>query len=530
MNEKNSYESFLEQRRAGILLHVTSLPSSLGLGTLGKQANRFIDFLHETDISVWQMLPIHPLHRVPLNTPYRNFLSPYQPMSAFAGNPMFVNLKKLMQRNWLPMQPLPKYAVEQIEYAFDYRRNTLKEAYRYFSQHASDDDQQAFQNFVNAEKDWLKDYALFCGLKDFYNGVCWWNWKDKGHRNHDAEALERFQQRQDKKYCLEQYYFEQFAFFTQWQELKEQARQKGVYLFGDMPHFMAYDSVDVWAHRDYFLLDDNGIPQFISGSPPENDFFDSRYGQRWGHPLYHWDKHQQDGFQWWLQRFAKMEQLFDMVRLTHFKGFCQCWAVAYPEHGPDARIGEWQSVPGEALFSKLKDRNFSMELLAEDIGATADSEKLRQQFDFFSMKLLQLAFDLDNNSSFDLTNHHLPHRHYPRDVVYTGTHDSNTTVGWFKKIKPKPENEKLQFVCNYLLDANKRDMPWPMIQAALQSVAKLAVIPMQDILSLDSEARINQPSRSRHKNLWRWQLDWQLVKPDIQTRLKKLVQLYERKG
>ncbi len=525
MNEKNNPESFLEQRRAGILLHITSLPSTLGLGSLGKQANRFIDFLHDTDISVWQMLPIHPLHRVPKKTPYRDFLSPYQPMSAFAGNPMLINLKNLMQKNWLATQPLPKYTSEQIEQTFEYRRTMLKEAYRHFSNNASQDDKQAFQKFVDAEKDWLKDYALFCALKDFYSGACWWNWIDKGHRNHDAKALEQFQQHKDKKYCLEQYYFEQFAFFTQWQELKTHARQKDVYLFGDMPHFMARDSVDVWAHRDYFLLDENGISQFISGSPPEGDFFDSKHGQRWGHPLYNWDKHQQDGFQWWLKRFAKMEQLFDMVRLTHFKGFCQCWVVACTESGTDANIGQWQSVPGEALFSKLKEQKFSMELLAENIGATEESEKLRQQFDLFSMKLLQLAFDLDNNNP-NLRNHHLPHRHYPSDVVYTGMHDSNTTVSWFKKMEAKPE--RLQFICNYLLDANKKDMPWPMIQAALHSVAKLSIIPMQDVLGLGSEARMNQPNRPRHKN-WRWQLDWGLVKPDIQTRLKELVQLYERK-
>jgi 4-alpha-glucanotransferase len=511
-----------DRRRAGVLLHITSLPSRLGLGTLGPNADMFVDFLRGANLSVWQMLPIHPLHRVPVKTPHRDFLSPYQPMSAFAGNPMLISLNVLVSNGWLP--PIVFPTTDCVETAFEYRHKILKDAYFYFSKHANAVDKQNFQDFINRESYWLKDYALFCALKDFYSGACWWNWGDEGHRNHDSEALSKFEQRSEKKYCLEQYYFEQFAFFSQWQRLKDLATQQGVYLFGDMPHFMALDSADVWAHRQYFLMDEQNLPTFLAGSPPQGDFFQPVLGQCWGNPLYNWQKLEQDGFQWWLKRFEKMSQMFDIIRLTHFKGFQRCWGVPN-SHVIDVNAGQWQYVPGERFFAKLQEQGCSASIVAEDIGASKELIDLRFELKFFGIKILQLAFNANENHGLQLDNQHMPHHHIPHCVVYTGTHDSNTTKAWFANLS----EDKKRAICEYIVDADFNNVPWSMIKTAFQSVTKLSIIPMQDILSLDGDCRMNQPCSGSRKNHWRWKFKWEQITPDINQKLQKLVNIYDRK-
>jgi len=513
----------LDKRRAGILLHITSLPSTLGLGNMGRNAYLFVDFLKTCNLSVWQVLPIHPLHRVPVDAPYRDFLSPYQPMSVFAGNPMLINLRKLIEKGWLPRMNFPANSSDwSMEKVFEYRYKCLKDSYNYFEKHASPEDKQSFDHFIN-QHDWLKDYALFCVLKDFYGGACWWDWSDTGHRNHDLDALDQFMNQDDNENRLRQYYFEQFAFFTQWQELKQYANDKGIQLFGDMPFFVARDSVEVWAHREYFQLDEHGIPLFLSGfsySQPDK-------GQCWGHPLYNWGVAPEESFQWWLKRFKVVNDLFDMVRLTYFQGFQYCWAI--PNETPiNFAHGKWQRTAGRALFVELLKQNLSVTLIAEDIGVTDEVIRLRNEFKFLGIKLLQLAFDKKGGKQ--LSNYHLPHNHLPRDVVYTGTHDTDTAKSWFFNDRPGETQEdkenRQEFVCSYL-DAKAEDMPFRLIRAAFQSSSKLAMIPMQDLLSLEGECRMNTPGTSDSSN-WRWQLQWLLITQEIEQKIKEWMEKYER--
>jgi 4-alpha-glucanotransferase len=520
----STMNNVLDKRRAGVLLHITSLPSSLGLGTLSRRAYWFIDFLKSSGLSVWQVLPIHPLHRVPIGTPHRDFLSPYQPMSVFAGDPMLINFHKLVDRGWLPRMTFSDYSSDQIEQAFEYRHQCLNDAYLYFAEHANLQDKKKFDDFVEQQNWWLEDYALFCALKDFYIGACWWDWADMGHRNHDPDALAQFRQR--KEHYFKQYYFEQFAFFTQWQELKQYANDNGVYLFGDMPFFVAQDSVDVWAHREYFQLDQNSKPLFLSGSPPKNHRFHFDKGQCWGHPLYDWRVASEESFQWWLKRFNMANYLFDIVRLTYFQGFHDCWAIRN-EQSIKPENGNWQRVPGSALFTELQKQNLPLPIVA-DVGVTDGVIQLRNKFKFLSIKLLQLAFDMKQEEQ--LGNYHLPHYHLPRDVVYTGTHDSDTTKNWFFKtgtLEEQENNEKKQkFICNYL-GSKAEDMPLPLVRAAFQSPSKLAIVPMQDLLSLEGECRMNIPGTSVYSN-WRWQLPWQELSNEIVQQVRELVEQYDR--
>jgi 4-alpha-glucanotransferase len=487
---------------------------------MGKHAYMFVDFLKECGLSVWQVLPIHPPQNVPLNTPHRDFLSPYQPQSVHAGNPMLIDLQKLIDKGWLPRKSLPSFNNhEQLEQSFKYRRARLKEASIRFFRYAKKREREEYQQFVEENNWWLDDYALFCALKYTYRDVCWWKWPVKDYSRYEANALEKARNRFAEK--INQYKFIQFAFFKQWYELKEYAHQKGIYLFGDMPFFVARDSVDVWNKRDNLLLDEEGKPLFLSGSPPINDYFCPNKGQCWGHPLYNWDNLQKDNLQWWIARLKSANRLFDLVRLTHFRGFYQCWAI--PANDPKPRNGKMLLIPGEALFSKFIEEqicsNSSMRCIAEDVGVPKGVKELRNKFKLPGIKILQLAFDLE------LRNHHLPHHHSLDDIIYIGTHDSNTTAGWFQKIKE--ENEKRQkYLCDYL-NTQSENVPWAMIQAAFQSVAKLAIIPMQDILNLDAKHRMNTPGTSNSRN-WRWQFKWLQVTSEIKMKLKNLVKCYER--
>jgi len=512
--------NLLDKRRAGILLHITSLPSTLGNGTMGNDAYRFVDFLKDCNLSVWQVLPIHPPQNVPIRTPHRDFLSPYQPQSVYAGNPMLIDLQKLIDKGWLPKKQLPLFNNhEQLEQSFEYRRARLKEASIHFFQHAKKGERDKYQQFVEENNWWLNDYALFRALKYNYQNTCWWNWFNEEHRHYGSQALVKARKR--LKPFIEWHYFIQFAFFTQWQELKEYANHNGVYLFGDMPFFVARDSVEVWAYRNNFLLDKNGKPRYLSGISPKDDYFHFGKGQCWGHPLYDWENLKQDDFKWWISRFKKADELFDFVRLTYFRGFYQCWAI--PAGNP-AASGKWRLTPWRALFNRVKKENIVKynfkKWIAEDVGASRRTIGLRS-YEFSGIKILQLAFN--DNSKVPLRNSHLPHHHSLNDVVYTGTHDSNTTLGWFNWVKKDKYKEK--YVCDYL-NAKPVDFPWGLIQAALRSVAKLAIIPMQDILSLDSEHRMNNPCNPSRN--WRWQFKWSQITPDTEKKLKEMVERYER--
>ncbi len=510
---------FFKKRHAGILLHITSLPGTVGNGDLGEQAYYFIDFLKECGLSVWQMLPINPPHMLPLRYPHREFLSPYQCQSAHAGNPLLINLERLVEKQWLTETETSKFNHYPLK-AIGYRYTRLKEAYKGFSKRASQAEQNAFAEFSDKHKHWLDDYALFRALKDKYDNAPWWKWPDKGCRDRTPLALKKAQNRLSA--CIEQHQFEQFVFFQQWQALQNYAHEQGIYLFGDIPLFMARDSVDVWVYRDNFLLDASGKPTVVAGAAP--DYFCPN-GHSWGNPIYNWPTLQADDFQWWLNRFHTLHQRFDLVRLSHFRGFETCYAIPNTE-AIVTQNGTDMKVPGEALFKMLHNVQQKWEktllLIAEELGKMPDTvTALRDQFGLPGIRILQLGFDSGILNYSQSNNPNLPHNHRKHSVIYTGTHDSNPTLGWFKKLTP----EKQQEVCRYL-NAHPDDMPWPLIQAAFASVSKLAIIPMQDILALDIKHRMNTPGKKTGN--WRWRFEWAQKPNCVEDKLRRLAEFYGR--
>lgn len=509
--------SILDKRRAGVLLHITSLPSTLGFGSMGRHAYRFVDFLRECGLSVWQILPIHPLHRVPLRTPHRDCLSPYQPMSAFAGNPMLINLRKLIDRDWAPRVSLPIYNRDQLVDAVKYRHSFLKNSYSYFSKHSSSEDKHNFCIFMDKNKEWLEDYALFCVFKDIYKDVAWWGWERKGFRNHKSEAMKQASEKFLQQ--VNEYYFEQFVFFTQWDELKTYANDNGIYLFGDMPFFVSGDSVDVWAHRDYFLLDERGKLEFTSGVCKSN-FVYPYQEQFYDYPLYHWDNMKKTEFTWWCDRFMNLDRLFDIARLTYFQGFEKCLKVPCTGSKPMSRSeGICYPTPTGSLFAKINQHTHIP--MVTDVPAPPNGNKLHEQLNLYSSKVLQLAFC--GEDAIRSKNCHLLHKHLPSDVFYTGTHDSNTILGWLKELQIN-NSDKLKHICDYF---DIQPLPELFIKATFRSVAKLAVIPMQDILELDESCRMNIPETLSFNN-WRWHFEWSQLTYETENKLKEWVTKYDR--
>ena len=505
-----------DKRRAGILLHITSLPGAPGNGDLGRQAYYFIDFLKECGLSVWQTLPICPPHK-------STDLSPYQCQSAHAGNPLLISLGGLFDKGWL--SNTEKLEFSQQQNTIQYRYDCLKKAYAGFSERAEEDDRKSYKKFVLEQAYWLEDYALFRALKDKHEKeIAWWDWELK-YRVH-AQALEQVQTDETLKNAFEQYRFEQFVFFSQWKKLKDYAHQNGVSLFGDMPIYVAEDSVDVWAKGENFLLDETtGRAKFVAGVPPE--FFAPNTGQCWGNPIYNWKNLQADGFKWWIERFRTLHQLFDLVRLSHFCGFQECYAI--PNTDPlFIKKGHWmKGLPGEALFNTLQKEQENWDspllLVAETVGMKSKTEvlKLRDEFKFPGIRILQLGFDSGPLNYTNSDNPHLPHNIGAHHVAYTGTHDNNTTLGWFQALEPDLQ----QKVCEYL-HANPNDMPWSLIEKAFETTASLVVIPMQDILAGDARQRMNIPGTS--KGNWRWRFNWRDVSSQSKEQLKEFVERFGR--
>lgn len=492
----NTTHNFFNRRRAGILLHPTSLPGTPGNGDLGEHAYRFVDFLADSGLTIWQMLPVNPPH---------GDLSPYQCQSSHAANPQLISLDRLVGQGWLTEDTSPPMELRE---AIPYRHARLKDAYAGFVQKASHAERDAYAEFIATHAHWLEDYALFRALKEEYQDHPWWEWP-AAYRDRDPKALAEVQMKLVAR--IEQTRFEQFVFSNQWQDLRHYAQVVGVSLFGDIPIFVAEDSADVWASREYFLLDKKGRPTVVAGVPP--DYF-SQTGQRWGNPHYDWEKMQRTGFQWWIERIKTTQELFDVVRIDHFRGFEACWQI--PSSCPTAVEGKWVRVPGEALFETLQ-KHTTLPLVAEDLGIITDEvNRLRNRFGFPGMKILQFAFD--SNAE----NPYLPHNHTQNSVVYTGTHDNNTTLGWFQELPMSVQ----QYVCEYL-HAPPYDMPWPLIEAAFASCAILAVVPMQDILSADSRQRMNTPGTTNDRN-WRWRFKWEHLPAGVNDKLRHLAKFYGR--
>lgn len=475
-----------QQRRAGVLLHITSLPSA----NLGEDAYRFVDFLQEAGVSVWQMLPLGPTH---------SDGSPYQCLSAHAANTNLICMETVQQQSWVDA------GVLQGDDSFLIK---LVHSYRQFMRQANSDEKAAFTDFCQNQHYWLDDYVIFSEIRHLNHTTAWFHWSED-LRDRDRRALQKI--RDERAESLDIRRFAQFLFFQQWHALQQYANERGVLLFGDMPIFVAHDSADVWANPKLFTLDKKGIATKVAGVPP--DYF-SETGQRWGNPLYRWQQHIDQDFLWWQQRLKTQLALFDLIRIDHFRGFEACWAI--PASCETAIDGKWVKAPGDALFNKLVSTFGELPLVAEDLGIITDEvTALREKYAMPGMKILQFAFGDDAN------NPYLPHRHTPDSVSYTGTHDNNTTVGWYDDLD---DNIKAR-IYEYLGDSQEA-MPWLLIRTSLQSVSQLAVIPMQDILSLDGAHRMNVPGTCEGN--WTWQFSWDRVNATCAPRLKKLNDLYGR--
>lgn len=485
------------QRRAGVLLHPTSLPESPGNGDLGHQAYRFIEFLHACGFKVWQMLPLGPTH---------NDKSPYQCLSAHAGNPLLISLDWLEDKGWLDRKKIATTGTDD-----GYRLNCLRQAAENFYQKNDEFWSHKIAEFSRQHERWLDDYALFMALKNRHHNQPWYKWP-AAERHREKPALDHV--REEFQSTIKQTIFEQFVFFSQWHELRGYANKHEVELFGDMPIFVATDSADVWAQRDNFLMNEDGDMDYIAGVPP--DAF-SETGQRWGNPLYNWKHMQATDFSWWKARFDTQLELFDMIRIDHFRGLQACWQI--PAEDETAVNGSWVEVPGRELLQALFETFHRLPLVAEDLGLITDEViELKEAFNLPGMKVLQFAFD--GNSK----NPHLPHRHEVNALIYTGTHDNDTTLGWFNDASNYNRAYLEEYTGQSIESAEQ--VVWLMMRLAMSSVSFLAVLPIQDLLLLDSSARMNSPGTVG--NNWHWRLDSTVIKPELIKKISRLIKLYQR--
>lgn len=495
---KNSLFNGVDKtRRAGVLLHPTSLPGRADHGDIGHEAYRFIEYLSENNYKVWQMLPLGPTH---------DDNSPYQCLSSHAGNPALISLDWLIDKKWLDIKKL-----NANDFDADYRKLCLQQAGEQFYFLNDTFWNKQLEIFTKKHDYWLADYALFVALKTKNKNKPWYEWPDS-ERHYDMPVLEKL--RETLQDSIKQTVFEQFVFFTQWHEIRDYAKKYDIELFGDIPIFVARDSADVWAQKENFLINSNGEMEFIAGVPPDA-FSDT--GQRWGNPLFDWEYMKSNKFDWWKQRFKTQLELFDMIRVDHFRGLQACWHI--PQTDDTAINGAWVSVPGKELLNELFLVFDYLPLVAEDLGVITDEViALKNTFSLPGMKVLQFAFD--GNSM----NPHLPHSHEFNDVVYTGTHDNDTSLGWAKNT----ENYNAEYFQSYTATANDNAemIVLTMIRLAMASVSFLCVVPMQDILMLDSSARMNTPGTVG--NNWSWRFEWQQVRPDVNQQILQFMTLYQR--
>ncbi len=484
------------RRRAGILLHISSLPGEGENGDFGQEAYNFIDFLHNSGITVWQTLP--------LGMPHGDG-SPYQCLSSHAGNPAFISIKWLEEKGWL--QSGEKSGEDLGASAFT-KSCLVAKAFSGFKSLANKKDKECFDQFCKEKASWLDDFSLFFSLKQEFGGKCWNQWPDN-LKNRETKAIKEANQRLSS--LIESVKFEQFVFFKQWNELKVYAKEKNVLMFGDIPIFVAYDSADVWANKDVFKLDKKGEMPVVAGVPP--DYF-SETGQRWGNPHYDWGFLKKTGFKWWIDRIKTQNELFDILRIDHFRGLESAWEI--PANEETAINGKWVVAPGKALLKAVLKECTSISLIAEDLGIiTEEVDALRNEFNLPGMKILQFAFD--GNSD----NLYLPHNHEKNSIVYTGTHDNDTTLGWFNSLNDYEKHRVYEY-----LGFSSVAMPSVLVGVALGSVANLVILPMQDILELGSEDRMNIPGTSEGN--WSWRFDWSQLTESQSGRLTHLVKLFGR--
>lgn len=477
------------RRTSGVLLHVTSLPGPHGMGDFGPGAYHFVDWLHGAGQGLWQWLPTTPIG--PAN-------SPYQSVSAFAGSPLMVALEPLVQAGWLDAPALPEGGFDALQVNYErvvpWRMAQLRAAFAGFEARADAGARAAFGTWAQGEASWLDDYSLFMALETAHAGMPWWTWAPEWR---DREPAALAAARTDRADEIRFWAFVQWCFDTQCAALKAYAQAKGVRLVGDLPIFIAHHSADCWARPDLYFLDENRQPTVVAGVPP--DVF-SADGQRWGNPLYRWDRMAAENFAWWSARLRRALTQADIFRIDHFRGFAGYWEV--PASAPTAATGRWIAGPGRALFDAIEAALGSLPIIAEDLGViTPDVEALRDGCAFPGMRILQFGFGADGSHEF------LPHHYVPHCVVYTGTHDNDTVLGWWRAA---PERER-QFAGTYLA-CSERDVHWAMIRAACNSVAEMAIFPLQDVLGLDGAHRMNLPGSV--DNNWAWRFDWHMVGPE----------------
>ncbi len=494
------------ERNAGILLHPTSLPGKYGIGDLGHDAYRFVDFLVEAGQRVWQTFPLGP-------TGYGD--SPYQCFSAFAGNPLLVSPDLLKEKGFLSEEDLaniPEFDPVKIDYGrvIEYKWGLLNKAFDNFK-NDHHEWHQNFEEFCNKHSEWLEDYSLFMACKEHHGGKVWREW-DEEIAFRKPGAVESWKEKLKDR--IEYQKFIQFLFFEQWHSIRDYANSKGIKIIGDVPIFIAYDSSDLWANKHLFTVNEDGILETVAGVPP--DYF-SPTGQLWGNPLYRWEEMEKNNFAWWKKRISATFELVDIVRIDHFRGLEAFWEI--PGDAPTAETGRWVKAPGDKLFAELKKEFGDLPIIAEDLGVITDEvRQLRDKYNLPGMKIMQFAFGENGDKNF------LPHRYVRNCVVYSGSHDNDTTRGFFEEEKQKGSGifEWTQKYLNYF----GNDIRFAVIKAAYSSVANTVVIPMQDILNLGTEARMNFPGRPYGN--WQWRFTWEQIPDGLAQIYKEMTILYER--
>lgn len=489
-------------RKGGILLPVSSIPSAYGIGSFSEEAYEFVDFLEKAGQTYWQILPLGP-------TGYGD--SPYQSFSTFAGSPYYIDLEQLIRQGWLTKEECENCDLGKDPSQVDYEK-LYKKRYpllRMAFERSGIDREEAFIKFRKENAFWLEDYALYMAVKEEQKGKSWIEWEE-GIRMREPETMKTYREKCGREIRFHE--FLQFLFKKQWLELKKYANARGIHIIGDLPIYVALDSADTWANPSLFQLDDTGIPVAVAGCPP--DAF-SATGQLWGNPLYRWEYHREDGFAWWMQRIAYCYQLYDVLRIDHFRGFDAYYSIPYGD--PTAEYGHWEEGPGYEFFHQMKLMLGDLPVIAEDLGFLTPSVlELLEKSGYPGMKVLQFAFDSREDSDY------LPH-HYPTNcIVYTGTHDNDTTAGWYADLDRKDKS----FAKEYLYIQERKEPEWYLIRAAVSSVADTAIIPLQDYLGLGSEARINTPSTLGMN--WKWRLLPGQIPEELAGRIYRLMKLYGR--
>lgn len=489
-------------RRCGVLMPISSLPSPYGIGAFSEEAYEFVDFLEQAGQKLWQILPLGP-------TGYGD--SPYQSFSTFAGNPYFIDLKVLIKKGWLTEKECENCdfgdCPDYIDYDKIYRQRfkLLRRAYE--NSNISEDGE--FVAFCEKNAYWLEDYALYMAVKKSFSGVSWYSW-DEEIKLRKEKALAYYREHYQEEIGF--YQFEQYLFRCQWSSLKEYANQKGILIVGDIPIYVALDSADVWAGRELFQLHEDGTPKAVAGCPPDSF---SAVGQLWGNPLYDWEYHKETGYAWWMKRIGYCYELYDIVRIDHFRGFDEYYSIPYGDL--TAEFGHWEKGPGISVFQTMKKTLGKKEVIAEDLGFVTDTvKKLVEKSGFPGMKIVQFAFDSREAGNY------MPYYYPANCVVYTGTHDNDTLMGWYDTLDKKDKAQAKK----YLDIRSRNNVHLVFIREALRSVAETAVIPLQDYLALGSEARTNTPSTLG--NNWKWRVRKEVLTEKLAKQMYELGEIYGR--